>query len=184
LEYEFPWGFKEMWGLAYRTDFDLKNHTEKSGVDLRFTDPYTQEKLIPHVIEPTFGLSRLLTIILMNSYFEDKEKGRVVMKFPVALAPVKAAVFPLLGNKDELISKAKEVHSLLSQKMETEWDDRGNIGKRYFAQDEIGTPFCITVDFQTLQDDTVTVRDRDSAIQKRVSLDKLLAYLQYYIQAS
>jgi len=107
-----------------------------------------------------------------------------VMKFPVALAPVKAAVFPLLGNKDELISKAKEVHSLLSQKMETEWDERGNIGKRYFAQDEIGTPFCVTVDFQTLTDATVTVRNRDSAGQVRVSLDKLLPYLQNYIQAS
>jgi len=179
LEFEFPWGHKEMWGLAYRTDFDLKNHMEKSGVDLRYTDPYTQEKFIPHVIEPTFGLSRLLTIILMNSYYEDKEKGRVVMKFPKALAPVKAAVFPLLGNKEELTGKAKEVLSLLSGKMEVEWDDRGNIGKRYFAQDEIGTPFCITVDFQTLEDNTVTVRDRDTAQQNRVSLDSLVEYLQY-----
>jgi len=115
----------------------------------------------------------------MNSYSEDKEKGRVVMKFPKALAPVKAAVFPLLGNKEELTGKAKEVLALLAGKIEVEWDDRGNIGKRYFAQDEIGTPYCITVDFQTLEDNTVTVRDRDTAVQKRVSLDKLFEYLQY-----
>ncbi len=179
LEYLFPWGYKEMFGLAYRSDFDLKNHTEKSGVDLRYTDPYTQEKFIPHVIEPTFGLSRLLTIIMMNSFYEDTEKNRVVMRFPKELAPLKAAVFPLLGNKEELVNKAKEVYSALSEKIVVGWDDRGNIGKRYYAQDEIGTPFCITVDFQTLEDNTVTVRDRDTAEQERVPLDKLLEYLRY-----
>lgn len=179
LEYEFPWGFKEMFGLAYRTDFDLKNHMEKSGIDLRYTDPYTQEKFIPHVVEPTFGLSRLLTIVLMNSYLEDKKRNRVVMKFPGKLAPVKAAVFPLLGNKPELVKKAKQVFDDLSSQMSVGWDDRGNIGKRYYAQDEIGTPYCITVDFQTLDDDTVTVRDRNTAQQKRFSLDKLKSHLQY-----
>ncbi len=179
LEYEFPWGFKEMFGLACRTDFDLKNHMEKTGVDLRYTDPYTQEKYIPYVIEPTFGLSRVLTIIMMNSYFEDTEKSRVVMKLPKVLSPVKAAVFPLLGNKEELVKKAKEVYALLAEKIVVEWDDRGNIGKRYFAQDEIGTPFCITVDFQTLEDNTVTVRDRDTATQSRVKLDNILEHLQY-----
>ncbi len=179
LEYKFPWGYKEMWGLAYRTDFDLRNHMEKSGVDLRYTDPYTQEKFIPHVIEPTFGLSRLLTIIMMNSYFEDTEKNRIVMKFPKKLAPVKAAVFPLVGNKKELSDKAREVYDKLSATLSVEWDDRGNIGKRYYAQDEIGTPYCITVDYQTLEDNTVTVRDRDTATQERVSLDKILDYLQY-----
>ncbi len=179
LEYEFPWGFKEMFGLAYRTDFDLKNHMEKSGIDLQYVDPYTNEKYIPHVVEPTFGLSRALTIVLMNSYYEDTEKGRIVMKFPKELAPVKAAVFPLLGNKEELISKAKNVYGKLSQELVVQWDDRGNIGKRYFAQDEIGTPYCITVDFQTLEDDTVTVRERDTATQERVSIDKLFSYLGY-----
>jgi glycyl-tRNA synthetase len=177
LEYEFPWGYKEMFGLAYRTDFDLKNHMDKSGVDLRYTDPYTNEKYIPHVIEPTFGLSRLTTIILMNAYHEDKEKNRVVLRLPKALAPLKVAVFPLLSNKEELTEKAKVVHRLLSEHMTTGWDDRGNIGKRYFAQDEIGTPACVTVDFQTLEDDTVTVRDRDTATQKRISVDKLVNYL-------
>lgn len=178
LEFEFPWGFKEMFGLAYRTDFDLKNHIEKSGVDLRYTDPYTQQKFIPHVIEPTFGLSRLLTIILMNAYFEDNEKQRVVMKFPETLAPYKVAVFPLVGNKDELSQKAKEVFTGLKSQMSTVLDERGNIGKRYFTQDEIGTPYCVTVDYQTLEDDTVTVRSRDTADQKRVMVKDLLNNLK------
>lgn len=178
LEYEFPWGFKEMFGLAYRTDFDLKNHIEKSGVDLRYTDPYTQEKFIPHVIEPTFGLSRLLTIILMNAYLEDNEKQRVVMKFPVDLAPYKVAVFPLVGNKEDLSHKAREIFTDLKGQMSTVLDERGNIGKRYFTQDEIGTPYCVTVDYQTLEDNTVTVRDRDTAEQKRVKIKELLSHLK------
>jgi len=178
LEYEFPWGFKEMWGLAYRTDFDLKNHIEKSGVDLRYTDPYTQEKFIPHVIEPTFGLSRLLTIILMNSYFEDDEKKRVVMKFPSILAPYKVAVFPLVGNKEELSTKAKEVFGMLKTEMNATLDERGNIGKRYFTQDEVGTPYCVTIDYDTLQDNTVTVRERDTAKQTRVDINNLLQFLK------
>ncbi|KKT30625.1 MAG: Glycine-tRNA ligase [Candidatus Collierbacteria bacterium GW2011_GWC2_44_18] len=178
LEYEFPWGFKEMFGLAYRTDFDLKNHIEKSGVDLRYTDPYTQEKFIPHVIEPTFGLSRLLTIIMMNAYFEDVEKKRVVMKFPKVLAPYKVAVFPLVGNKEEISTKAKEVFNLLNGQVNTTLDERGNIGKRYFTQDEIGTFYCVTIDYQTLEDNTVTVRDRDTMVQERISLDDLQVFLQ------
>jgi len=177
LEYEFPWGFKEMWGLAYRTDFDLKNHMDKSGVDLRFTDPYTQEKFLPHVIEPTFGLSRLLTIILMNAYSEDTEKQRVVMKLPAGLAPYKVAVFPLVGNKEELSSKAKEIFNELKKTTRVVLDERGNIGKRYFTQDEIGTPYCITVDYDTLEDNTVTVRDRDTAEQKRIKIADLSSIL-------
>ena len=178
LEYEFPWGFKEMFGLAYRSDFDLKNHIDKSGVDLRYTDPYTQEKFIPHVVEPTFGLSRLLTIVLMNSYLEDTEKQRVVMKLPADLAPYKAAIFPLVGNKEELSKKAKEIFINLTTNIRVVLDERGNIGKRYFTQDEIGTPYCITVDYQTLDDNTVTVRDRDTADQKRVKIENLLTALK------
>ena len=177
LEYEFPWGFKEMFGLAYRTDFDLKNHIEKSGVDLRYIDPYTQEKSIPHVIEPTFGLSRLLTIIMMNAYYEDVEKKRVVMKFPKVLAPYKVAVFPLVGNKEEISAKAKEVFNLLKGQVNTTLDERGNIGKRYFTQDEIGTFYCVTVDYQTLEDNTVTVRDRDTMTQERIAIEKLPNFL-------
>jgi glycyl-tRNA synthetase len=177
LEYKFPWGYKEMWGLAYRTDYDLKNHMEKSGLDLRFMDPATGEKFIPHVIEPTFGLSRLLTIILMNSYFEDKEKNRIVLKLPINLAPYKAAVFPLLANKPELVTKAKEVYENLKKDISVTWDARGNIGGRYAAQDETGTPFCLTIDFQTIEDDTVTVRDRDTAKQERVKVKELSLFI-------
>ncbi len=178
LEYEFPWGHKEMFGLAYRTDFDLKNHIEKSGVDLRYTDPYTQEKFIPHVIEPTFGLSRLLTIILMNAYFEDTEKERVVLKLTKTLSPYKVAVFPLVGNKEDISNKAKEVYQDLKKKFSTVLDERGNIGKRYFTQDEIGTPFCVTVDYQTLEDNTVTIRSRDTATQERLNINDLPDFLQ------
>jgi glycyl-tRNA synthetase len=174
LEYKFPWGFKEMWGLAYRTDFDLKNHMSKSGVDLQYADPMTNQKFIPHVVEPTFGISRLLTIILMNSYSEDGD--RLVLKLPPRLAPYKIAVFPLLKNKDQLVTKATAVYQQLKLNFPTVWDDRGNIGKRYYAQDEIGTPWCVTVDFQTLEDSTVTVRDRDTAKQERVQVAELDKY--------
>lgn len=178
LEYEYPFGFKEWFGLAYRTDFDLKNHMDKSGVDLRYTNPFTGEKFIPHVIEPTFGITRSLTTVLVNSYFEDTVNKRVVMKFPPLIAPYLAAVFPLLGNKEELITKAKQVHALLYNDFVVDFDQRGNIGKRYFAQDEIGTPFCLTVDFDTLSDDSVTVRDRDTMSQERVNISRLEKYLK------
>lgn len=176
LEYKFPWGFKEMWGLAYRTDFDLKNHMAKSGVDLRYTDPVTGERFIPHVIEPTFGLSRLFTILLMDSYFEDEK--RTYLKLNPKLAPYKVGVFPLLANKPELVAHAQEIykHLKLDIGLATVWDDRGNIGKRYYAQDEIGTPWCVTVDFQTLEDQAVTVRDRDTAVQERLPISELDAY--------
>lgn len=177
LEYKFPWGFKEMWGLAYRTDFDLKNHMEQSGVDLRYMDPNTGERFIPHVIEPTFGLSRLITIILMNSYWEDMDKQRAVLKLPTVLAPYKVAVFPLLPNKPELVEKARNVYIDLKKDFMVAWDDRGNIGKRYAAQDEIGTSFCVTVDFQSLEDDTVTIRDRDTASQERVKIIDLSQFI-------
>lgn len=177
LEYKFPWGYKEMWGLAYRTDFDLKNHMTKSGVDLQFLDPVTNERFIPHVLEPTFGISRLFTIILMNSYFEDE--ARVVLKLPKALAPYKVAVFPLVKNKEDIVGKAKEVfETLVNAGMSVAWDERGNIGKRYFAQDEIGTPYCVTVDYQTLEDGTVTVRDRDTMKQDRVKLEDLVGFVR------
>ncbi|KKU28426.1 MAG: Glycine-tRNA ligase [Candidatus Amesbacteria bacterium GW2011_GWA2_47_11b] len=178
LEYQFPWGFKEMWGLAYRTDFDLKNHMAKSGVDLQYTDAISGRKFIPHVVEPTFGLSRLLTIILLNSYWEDTEKNRVVMRFPYRLAPYKVAVFPLVANKENLVSKARTLYLSLKSQFSCAWDDRGNIGKRYYAQDEIGTPWCVTVDYQTLEDDTVTVRDRDTAQQVRMPVSELDSYFQ------
>jgi glycyl-tRNA synthetase len=174
IEYKYPFGFKEMFGIAYRTDFDLKNHAENSGKDLSYMDPYTNEKYIPHVVEPTFGLSRLTGIVLFNSYTEDGE--RVYLKLSPKIAPYKVAVFPLLANKPELLTKARDLYKDLKKQFVVTWDDRGNIGKRYFAQDEIGTPWCVTVDFQTLEDGTVTVRDRDSGKQERMQIDDLSAY--------
>jgi glycyl-tRNA synthetase len=180
VEYKYPWGFKELYGLAYRTDFDLKNHMERSGVDMRYTDPVSGKKFIPHVVEPTFGMDRSLLAILFDGYTEEKgdEKERVFLKIRPQLAPYKLAVFPLLANKEGLVDKAKGIFENLEKQFNCAWDERGNIGKRYYAQDEIGTPWCLTVDFQTLEDGTVTIRDRDTAIQERVSVDKLTEYIQ------
>lgn len=175
IEYKYPFGWKEMFGIAYRTDFDLKNHMENSGKDLRYTDPHTAERYIPHVIEPTFGLSRLVGVVLHDAYAEID--GRVVMKFDPKIAPYKVAVFPLLANKEELVKKARRIYDDLKTKFVSTWDDRGNIGKRYLYQDEIGTPFCVTVDFDTLEDEAVTVRNRDTAAQERVKISELENYL-------
>ncbi len=176
LEYEFPFGFKEWFAVAYRTDFDLKNHMDKSGADLRYTDPITGERFIPHVIEPTFGLSRSVVTVLVGAYSEIGD--RVVLKLHPRLAPVTAAVFPLVRNKPEITAKAKMVFDILKIRFRTGWDDRGNIGKRYYSQDEIGTPWCVTVDYDTLDNDTVTVRDRDTAKQERVAIGKLVEYIE------
>jgi len=174
LEYKYPFGFKEWFAVAYRTDFDLKNHMQKTGTDLRYRDRKTGEKFIPHVIEPTFGITRGLTTVLVDSYREDEK--RVFLKLEPNLAPYKAAVFPLLSNKNKLVKTAKDIFENLSQSFNTAWDDRGNIGKRYYAQDEIGTPWCITVDFESLEQQDVTVRDRDSMKQERVSISRLKEY--------
>jgi len=174
IEYAFPFGWKEMYGLAYRTDFDLRNHMEQSGVDLRYTDPETGRKFIPHVIEPTFGMDRTLLVVMLEAY--TKEETRTILRLPVKLAPYKIAVFPLLKNKEQLVNKARTIYEALQEKWTVAWDERGNIGKRYYAQDEIGTPFCVTVDFDTIQDDTVTVRDRDTMRQERVAVGRLEEY--------
>lgn len=176
LDYEFSFGFKEMFGLAYRTDYDLKNHIEKSGADLYYTDPNTNEKIIPHVIEPTFGINRVFLVLLDNAYEEDGE--RVVLKLHKKIAPYRVAVFPLVRNKPELVEKARSVYSnLLNSGISTAWDDRGNIGKRYLSQDEIGTPSCITIDYQTLEDNTVTIRDRDTTNQTRTQIKDISAHI-------
>lgn len=182
LEYKFPFGYKELWGIAYRTDFDLRQHTEHSGRDLRYTDPRSGRQLIPHVIEPAVGLNRMLLMTLCDAYYEDAASQRVVLRLKPALAPYKAAVFPLLKNKPELVAKAGEVFERVARRFAATWDERGNIGKRYYAQDEIGTPFCITIDFQTLEDETVTVRERDTMIQERVAVAGLLSYLRSKIE--
>ncbi len=181
LEYEFPFGFKELWGLAYRTDYDLKQHAKFSKQDLSIVDPATNKKIVPHVIEPAVGINRLLLTVLCDAYSE--EGGRVVLKLSPKLAPYKAAVFPLLANKPELVIKAKKVYESLRQNIVTYWDDRGNIGKRYLYQDEIGTPYCLTIDFQTLEDDTITVRDRDTAGQVRIKVSEAEEFIKNKLNA-
>jgi glycyl-tRNA synthetase len=179
VEYNTPFGWKEMFGLAYRTDFDLKNHMEKSGQSLEYMDPETNEKFIPHVIEPTFGLTRLFLMTLLESYREEDD--RVYLKLPPKLAPYKVAVFPLLKNKPELVEKARGIYHELQKHFTVAWDDRGNVGKRYYSQDEIGTPFCVTVDFDTLENNTVTVRNRDTKEQARVEIEQLQSYMNSQI---
>lgn len=176
IEFEFPFGWGELYGLAYRTDYDLRNHSQKSGEDLKYEDPETGERFFPHVVEPTFGINRTFLVLLLSAYAEDGD--RRVLKLNPKLAPYKVAVFPLVANKPDIVKKAQSVHEQLKPHLAVSWDDRGNIGKRYYAQDEAGTPWCVTVDYQTLEDDTVTVRDRDTAKQERVPVDKLVEYFQ------
>ena len=170
FNYDFPFGQNELFGLAYRGDFDLKNHK------LEFYDEETKKSLIPHVIEPSFGVDRIILALLCEAYTEDVMGGekRAYLKFKPNIAPVKVAVFPLLKNKPELVAKAKEVYEMIKKEIKPAiFDDNGNIGKRYRRQDEIGTPFCITIDFETLEDDTITLRNRDSGKQERVEIKKL-----------
>ena len=181
IEYDFPFGFSEIAGIANRTDYDLKQHEELSGKELRYFDDQKGEKFIPYVIEPTLGIERALMAVLVDSYHEEKgEDGeiRVSLKLKPSLAPFKAAVFPLLANKEELVGEARKIYEDLKQSWMIYWDDRGNIGKRYRYQDEIGTPYCITVDFESLEDKSVTVRDRDSMKQERVKISDLKQFLQ------
>lgn len=180
FEYEFSFGVKEIGAVAYRTDFDLKNHMEKSKQDLRYLDKKTGKRFVPHVLEPTFGLDRHFLAVLSESYREDGLGGekRAYMAFNKSIAPVRVAVFPLLKNKPDLVKKAKEVFKdLKSEFGRVRFDDNGNIGKRYRRQDEIGTPHCVTIDFDTLKDDSVTVRDRDTGGQTRLLISKLKNYL-------
>lgn len=177
IEYDFPIGKEELMGIAYRTDFDLVNIQRVSGKSMEYTIKGTNEKFVPHVIEPSFGVERALMAVLSSAYREDEQNGskRVYLALPEHLAPVKFAVSPLLKNKPELVEKAREIYANLSKKNpgRVMWDDNGNIGKRYRRQDEIGTPHCVVVDFQTLEDDTVTVRERDTTEQRRVKVEEL-----------
>ncbi len=189
-EYDFPFGQKELLGLAYRTDYDLAAHTAASGVDLSYFDEETKERVVPHCIEPTFGVERLVLAVLSDAYREEGEgeEKRVYLQFAPAVAPIKACVSPLLKNKPELVAKAQEIFAALKKKFGAiAYDDNGNIGKRYRRQDEIGTPYCITVDFDTLGEhaefkDTVTVRDRDTGTQERIALADLETFLAERLQ--
>lgn len=176
FEFDFPIGKEELLGLAYRTDFDLKNIERVSGKSMEYRPKDGGKAYVPHVIEPSFGVERLMMAVLSSAYTKDEVNGekRSYLKLPAHLAPVKVAVSPLLKNKPELVKKAKEVYASLKKEFgNVMWDDNGNIGKRYRRQDEIGTPYCVTIDFDTLEDDTVTVRHRDTTDQARVSLAEL-----------
>jgi glycyl-tRNA synthetase len=178
MEYAFPFGWKELWGVAYRTDYDLRQHQNQSGEKLEYIDPQDpNRKFIPHVIEPAVGINRLFLMTLADAYWQDEERNRTVLKLHPSLAPYQAAVFPLVKNKPEVVHAAKEIFQKLAKNRRVAWDDRGNIGKRYLSQDEIGTPACITIDYQTLEDGTVTIRNRDTAQQERVAVDQIEAYL-------
>jgi glycyl-tRNA synthetase len=188
FEFDYPFGQKELFGLAYRGDYDMEQHEKMSGQELRYLDPETNEKVRPHVIEPSLGVDRGMLAILLSAYEEQEIEGdevRSVLHFKPAIAPVQVAVFPLLKNKPELVEKAHEVYQVLKKEFRCEFDDNGNVGKRYRRQDEIGTPYCVTIDFDTLGDGddkslagTVTVRDRDTMQQERVKIEELSEILK------
>lgn len=184
FEFDFPIGREELLGLAYRTDFDLRNIQEASSKSMEYRPKDGGAPFVPHVIEPSFGVERTVMAVLTAAYAEDEVNGekRVYLKLPEHLAPVKVAVSPLLKNKPELVAKAREVYYMLKKEFgSVMWDDNGNIGKRYRRQDEIGTPYCVVIDFETLEGDThdtVTVRHRDTTKQQRVSLNQLIDRLK------
>jgi Glycyl-tRNA synthetase (class II) len=173
----FPFGWGELWGVADRTDYDLNQHIKTSGKDLSYTDPVTNEKYVPYVIEPSLGVERVLLAFLCNAYDEEEIEGdtRTVLHLHPALAPYKVAVLPL---QKQLNDKATDIYVALQKRFSTTYDESASIGKRYRRQDEIGTPFCVTVDFDTLEDGCVTVRERDSMAQIRMPIENLEEYLK------
>src|SRR4249919_522402 len=190
IEYDFPFGRQELEGVAYRTDYDLKQHQNASGKSLEYFDEETKERFIPHVVEPSAGVDRTVLAMICEAYAEDQApndkgemEGRTLLRFHPRMAPIKCAIFPLLRNKEPLVAKAKQILNLLRPHMFVFYDESGAIGRRYRRQDEIGTPFCITVDFETLGEkqadlrDTVTLRERDSMKQERVKISDLLELL-------
>ena len=181
IEFKFPFGFKELEGIHSRTDFDLSQHEKYSGKKLRFFDPETNESYVPYVIETSIGVDRMFLAVFSHAYTEEKlEDGstRVVLRLPAKLAPIKAAVLPLV-KKDGLPEKAREVMDMLKPYMMCQYDEKDAIGRRYRRQDAIGTPYCITIDNQTMEDNTVTIRERDSMEQKRVPIKELLSDIKF-----
>jgi len=181
IEYNAPWGWTENEGIHWRGDYDLTQHSQFSGKDLTYTDPKTNEKYTPNIVETSGGVDRTLLMLLFDAYEEEDLGGgniRTVLKINPEIAAYKVAIFPLVGNKEDIVKKGRDIFDLLSQNIKVVWDDRGNIGKRYRYQDEIGTPYCITIDYETLENDTVTVRDRDSMEQKRVKIEDLESVLR------
>lgn len=179
IMFEFPFGIQELWGIACRGNFDLTQHETHSGKSLQYFDEANREKYIPHVVEPSVGVDRILLAVLCSAYDEDEIDGdkRVVLHFHPRIAPIKAAIFPLVKNKPELMEKAKSLYESLQKRYPVFFDVSGNIGRRYRRQDEVGTPFGITVDFDTLEDGTVTIRDRDTTEQTRIPIDEVAAFL-------
>lgn len=180
IEYNFPFGFKELEGIHNRSDYDLTQHSKFSGEDLSYRDPQTNEKYTPWIVETSVGVDRTFLAVMTDAYTEEtvgEGDTRIVLKFPKKLAPVQVAVFPLMKNKPELVAKAREVFDMLRPHLRCEFDDNGNVGKRYRRQDEIGTPYCVTVDFDSLEDGAVTVRDRDTMQQERVKIEALKQYV-------
>jgi glycyl-tRNA synthetase len=180
IEYKFPWGWDELEGIANRTNYDLSRHSRFSGEELVYFDEKEKKKILPYVIEPSVGVDRLFLAILLEFYDEDvvDQEERRLFRFPPFLAPIEVAVFPLLGNRKELVDKAKEVYKLVKENFVCFYDESGSIGRRYRRQDEIGTPFCLTIDFQTLEDNTLTIRDRDTTKQIRLEIKEIKDYLK------
>jgi len=186
IEYKFPFGWSELAGIANRTNFDLSQHSKFSGKDLNYFDEEKKEKYIPYVIEPTLGIDRLLLALLVDNYEEVKggrtkttesvKETEVMLKINKKLSPIKVAIFPLMKNKPDLTKKAKEIYRLLKNHFMCQYDETGSIGRRYRRQDEIGTPYCLTVDFETLEKEDVTVRDRDTMQQERIEISKLVEF--------
>lgn len=183
IEYRFPFGFKELEGIHARGDYDLTQHSKYSGKDLNYLDPATNEKYTPHIVETSAGVGRTFLALLTEAYQEEALEGetRIVLKLAPKLAPIKIAIFPLLKNKPELVAKAREVFDKLKQDWRCEFDDNGNIGKRYRRQDEIGTPYCLTIDFDTLENSEVTVRDRDTMKQERINISDLEKFFRSHL---
>ncbi|MDD3285315.1 MAG: glycine--tRNA ligase [Patescibacteria group bacterium] len=180
IEYQFPFGFKELEGVHARGNYDLSVHSQASGADLNYLDPVDNEKYIPHVVETSAGVGRTFLAVMTESYREEAvgDESRIVLSLPPRLAPIKIAVFPLLKNKPELVEKAREIYNSLKLDWRCEFDDNGNIGKRYRRQDEIGTPYCLTVDFDTLEKGELTIRERDSMEQIKINSDEVKKYFQ------
>jgi len=183
IMFTFPFGTQELSGCAARGNFDLSQHAQASGKSMEYYDEERKEKYVPHVIEPSFGVDRLMLAVLTSAYSEDEVDGekRSVLRFHPRLAPIKAAVLPLVKNKPELVAKAQAVFERLQRRYHVQYDAAGAIGRRYRRMDEVGTPFCITVDFETLDDDTVTLRDRDTTEQRRVTVAELLEIMEEQI---
>ena len=186
IEYQFPWGLDELWAIAYRTDYDLMAHQAASGKSMEYFDDETKKKYVPHVIEPTFGVDRTLLALLATAYKEEElpnGETRTVLKLNSNIAPYKVAVFPLMKNKPELVKKAREIYTDLKKEFNVAFDDNGNVGKRYRRQDEIGTPYCVTVDFDSLEKGDVTVRSRDTMEQERINIGELKEYFKKKMSA-